>query len=511
MADSQRKTANLFDYVSFYNNASSSQCTKSIIPTGIRITATGSDSYVNTVIRENEAVPSYLYNACIEIKPNTTYTLYLSSSPKCYVSQVNSSYIGTSTFVKLPVTSQPTTYTFTTDSTAKYVLFRLGKDGMASGESYDFTDIMLVEDETAPTVYEPYWVHSLRKLTTATEAVENPLYSDGTAITAYTIKGNTVQNGTPTPSNPVEVNGVGERTENVYNKYNVIQVANLGTRYGSYVDNGVYSIYNDTDNDVYWGGNDFQSRYLACSPHSTATVDMTSYSYSDYGFIMAYNDASLGDITIVEGSTAPDHYIPYGYKITILSPVVTTNIDLGSTQTVRQIKKLVFTGDENWRMSGSVQGWFYLTSAAKMADADMISNAYVYYPYPYAESASVPNGGFAPDIYDQTKNVYTAIVIRNTDYSSANAFKDYLAAQYAAGTPVTVWYILATPTTDIVNEPLMKIGDYADTLSNAASIPTTEGANSITVDTTVQPSEFTATWTGWHDANVKEWDGSDWQ
>lgn len=104
---------------------------------------------------------------------------------------------------------------------------------------------------------------------------------------------------------------VKEKSENVYNKYNVIQVANLGTRYGSYVDNGVYSIYNDTDNDVYWGGNGFQSRYLACSPHSTATVDMTSYSYSDYGFIMAYNDASLGDITIVEGSTAPDHYIPY--------------------------------------------------------------------------------------------------------------------------------------------------------------------------------------------------------
>lgn len=46
------------------------------------------------------------------------------------------------------------------------------------------------------------WEHSLRKLTTATEAVENPLYSDGTAITAYTIKGNTVQDGTGTTSYP---------------------------------------------------------------------------------------------------------------------------------------------------------------------------------------------------------------------------------------------------------------------------------------------------------------------
>ena len=46
------------------------------------------------------------------------------------------------------------------------------------------------------------WEHSLRKLTTTTEAVENPLYSDGTAITSYTIKGNTVQDGTGTTSYP---------------------------------------------------------------------------------------------------------------------------------------------------------------------------------------------------------------------------------------------------------------------------------------------------------------------
>ena len=55
-------------------------------------------------------------------------------------------------------------------------------------------NIMLNYGST-PLPYEPYgWLHSLRKLTTTTEAVENPLYSDGTAITSYTIKGNTVQN-----------------------------------------------------------------------------------------------------------------------------------------------------------------------------------------------------------------------------------------------------------------------------------------------------------------------------
>ena len=56
------------------------------------------------------------------------------------------------------------------------------------------------------------WEHSLRKQTTASEIIVPPttIYADGTAISTYTIKGNTVQNGTPTPSNPVPVVGVGE-------------------------------------------------------------------------------------------------------------------------------------------------------------------------------------------------------------------------------------------------------------------------------------------------------------
>lgn len=96
------------------------------------------------------------------------------------------------------------------------------------------------------------------------------------------------------------------------------------------------------------------------------------------------------------------------------------------------------------------------------------------------------------------------IYIHTDAYATAIEYEAWLAEQYANGTPVTIWYILATAETTAVNEPLMKIGTYADTLSNATAIPTTEGANSITVDTTVQPSEFTATWTGWHDASVKE-------
>lgn len=56
----------------------------------------------------------------------------------------------------------------------------------------------------------------------------------------------------------------------------------------------------------------------------------------------------------------------------------------------------------------------------------------------------------------------------------------------------------------------MKIGNYADTVSGI-TIPTITGKDSFDVLTTLKPSEVELTYTGWHDAGVKEWDGSEWQ
>lgn len=55
------------------------------------------------------------------------------------------------------------------------------------------------------------------------------------------------------------------------------------------------------------------------------------------------------------------------------------------------------------------------------------------------------------------------------------------------------WYVLATEEIGIVNEPLMKIGDYADTLSMeqaGVQIPTLNGTTVIDVDTAVKPTEM---------------------
>lgn len=404
-----------------------------------------------------------------------------------------------------------------------------------------YKDIMFNAGST-PLPYEPYgWLHSLRKLTTATEAVENPLYSDGTAITSYTIKGNTVQNGTPTPSNPVDVNGVGVRTENLFNTF--ISGIAIDTVTGAEVpsDSGFTSDYIAVDNLSFYsysGGStsvsvvfmayDGNKSYIGRStnqPRNTATI-YTSTEQAGGNVVFASNltgntnpiayirichlngtqaDVDSETIMFNAGSTALP-YEPYGYKIPISNGQQTTNIYLGSTQTTRQIQKLVLDGTENWSENFTNYGYRFglNVSDSMQSDTTDIRSLCTHLPL-------TVRGGTETNV----QNVYVIsatndLIIKLSNSDRVSDLKSWLSQQYAAGTPVTIWYVLATPETATVNEPLMKIGDYADTLSNAAQIPTTEGANSITIDTTVRPSEFTATWTGWHNASVKEWDGSDW-
>jgi hypothetical protein len=81
-------------------------------------------------------------------------------------------------------------------------------------------------------------------------------------------------------------------------------------------------------------------------------------------------------------------------------------------------------------------------------------------------------------------------------------FEEMTAAEFkSAMSGVLLWYALNTEQIAIVNEPLCKIGDYADELSStdaAVTIPTAKGQNTLTVETDLQPSEMTIT------GNIKE-------
>ena len=162
----------------------------------------------------------------------------------------------------------------------------------------------------------------------------------------------------------------------------------------------------------------------------------------------------------------------------------TTPVYLGEVPTTRKIKKLVLTGDEPFFRDREREGsWRFYSDALISAKDD----AAICSHFENIGAGGVNNSdniGFCLFYKAQfgcrcPKSIATTVA----------DFKSYLAAQYAAGTPVTVWYVLDEPETGIVNEPIQKIGDYSDELS-IADIPTINGINTISADTIVQPSEM---------------------
>lgn len=206
--------------------------------------------------------------------------------------------------------------------------------------------------------------------------------------------------------------------------------------------------------------------------------------------------------TVQNGTPTSDSPVPVvgvgdldngNYKIPISSANTTTPVYLGEVQTTRKIKKLVLTGgdDENWNITNNSKV-LYLAVSDSLKEQGKICYCTHYKTVNNVSSTDDVNDGECT-FNDHLNWLY----IKDSNYTSAQRFKNYLADQYAAGTPVTIWYVLATEETGIVNEPLMKIGDYADTVSNI-SIPVTASGDTISVGTTVQPSEVKVNYKGWH-------------
>lgn len=195
-------------------------------------------------------------------------------------------------------------------------------------------------------------------------------------------------------------------------------------------------------------------------------------------------------------------------------------IYLGQVETTRQIKKLVLTGEENWQKSSSTSA-YYCSDAkfgATYLHRQILATVCTHYKSVInaANTSGLSDGEMClfastPDTSLGTQEVY----VKDNNIVDAAAFKTFLATQYANGTPVTIWYVLAEQETGIVNEPLHRIGDYADTVSFAqaeVAIPTSDGDNIISFGTAVKPSGMSATFRGWHPVQAaKQYDGNDWR
>ena len=210
----------------------------------------------------------------------------------------------------------------------------------------------------------------------------------------------------------------------------------------------------------------YDSRKLICNQHKTdTTVSLAatvapSESYITVKFTANHQNASANGTVVtfremqIEQGTAATAYEPYsGTTVTLptLEPLygdgtINDEYDAATGIETRRWKRVELDGTES--------GWY--SSPAK----DTVT---LRYALPASDALSPPTAQDMPDITcthyktDTPNNIYygaqgvdinvSTIVFLDTAYGSQDlaAWKSYLAAQKAAGTPVTVVYQLAEP------------------------------------------------------------------
>ena len=341
--------------------------------------------------------------------------------------------------------------------------------------------------------------------------------SDGSPLISWSMKGNGQQAGTPTPDNPVMPTFCGVRTENLFDytrTEDIIDNTYIRKSDGVFVtDTGYYISYPIyvTENVAYtW-------RFDSKATHSAPTVGfydaldnmigtashgngLTFFSFTTptgckYIRASVYKYLNREAMLNIGNTALP--YEPFGYKIPISCAGQTTPIYLGQTNRTRKILKRVLDGSETWdnAYGASLFGMVETLTVPFIQGADALCTHYTYNPVQSGLDAAMSHGEFAL----QKSQFQYKLFFKNTDFTSAPDFKAWLAAEYAAGRPVTVWYARETAAFGMVNEPFAKIGDYFDELSSTdagVSIPTVKGSNTLTVETELQPSEMTVTYKG---------------
>lgn len=381
--------------------------------------------------------------------------------------------------------------------------------------TFDETGNVMVNGGDTQLPYEPYgntW-HSIpyRKYGTETDTLTSfpaDVIADGQSASA-TIIGNMQQTGTPSPSSIIMPSECGDKTENLCDE-STVQNGYFGqvspyqfvsdVKYRCvkvFLKAGTYTIKAVMDNNTIVilraSSNSLGSNVIYDNTRTTITLSVDEDVFISMRNVDTTNDFTGFKLMLNTGETALP-YEPYGYKLDIKSGNTTTPVYLGEVQSTRKIKKLVVDGTENWNEETS--NYYIFINVSGRGEGIPNSAALCTHT---GNGVVVNNNG-------------TALFFKKSEFvhSTLADFKTYLQQQYSAGTPVTVWYVLATPTTGIVNEPIRKIGDYADNVS-VTNIPTTAGGIEFDVLTTLKPSEVDLTYHGWHRKEPKERINGDWE
>lgn len=182
-------------------------------------------------------------------------------------------------------------------------------------------------------------------------------------------------------------------------------------------------------------------------------------------------------IEVVEGTTAPTTYSPYtGQTATLTLPhtIYGGTVDAVTGDGQETWETVTLDGTEPWAQNTSVSNPYFIALILHLGTFTLGSLKGICTAFPLADiTASTNNNGF--------NGWNTALYIRWESLSTVDALKSYLAAQYAAGTPVQVCYKLAEPApfTSTGAQPIPALSGTNTVLTDADSATVTGRADPI--------------------------------
>lgn len=202
-------------------------------------------------------------------------------------------------------------------------------------------------------------------------------------------------------------------------------------------------------------------------------------------------------IEVVEGTTAPTAYTPY--KGDALALALPSTIYGGSLDAVTGAGKqkwglATFDGSEAWTIGGLAadkRDWYYVSPKIVDAINEMPkSGNEICSHYPHYDVSNNNTGKGCALVWSAFRVRWGDIIPESTD-----AWKSYLAAQYAAGTPVQIAYKLAKPVPFRAtgNGPIMPLeGETNTIMTDADSVAVTGRADPIRIIQQLQAAQSAA-------------------
>ena len=169
-------------------------------------------------------------------------------------------------------------------------------------------------------------------------------------------------------------------------------------------------------------------------------------------------------IAVVPGTIAPTTYTPYNGQtntLTLPETVYGGEVDAVSGEGIKNWKRVVFDGTENWN-SRPAKYISYSLALPKLAKTGLCTHfKKILYDAIRPDTGTGETGCYLE---------FSSSAIFNVTFENVTDWKNYLAAQYAAGTPVCIVFQYANE----ANEPF--------TATGAQPIPALAGANTVLTD-----------------------------